>query len=202
MKKVTLDDAQEIPRSVLRRQPRRVRGGRAGRRRRRCRRPRRAAWAAGTRRRSTSRSSRRSRRSAPINEKIETPDKANAQFEAGVRFQLSQNDPDYPAMVLASYMFGEPITSRISDRIRNREGLSYGANARIDGAGRRRFRRCSRGTVSLNPGRRAEGGVQLHGRAEEGLKDTASPPPKWRRRRRPISIRGWSAGRPTPRCSR
>jgi zinc protease len=44
---------------------------------------------------------------------------------------MSQNDPDYPAMVLASYMFGEPITSRVSNRIRNKEGLSYGANARI-----------------------------------------------------------------------
>ncbi|HEY3885513.1 MAG TPA: insulinase family protein, partial [Vicinamibacterales bacterium] len=88
---------------------------------------------------------------APRNEKIETPDKANAEFMAGERFQMSQNDPDYPAMVLASYMFGEPITSRISDRIRNREGLSYGANARIvvpaqgDSA-------MLTGTVSLNPG--------------------------------------------------
>jgi zinc protease len=88
---------------------------------------------------------------APINEKIETPDKANAEFLAGERFQMSQADPDYPAMVLASYMFGEPITSRISDRIRNREGLSYGANARItipaegDAA-------TLTGTVSLNPG--------------------------------------------------
>jgi zinc protease len=86
-----------------------------------------------------------------INEKIETPDKANAQFLAGQRFQMSQNDPDYPAIVLASYMFGEPITSHISDRIRNREGLSYGANARMtvpaegDSA-------LLTGTVSLNPG--------------------------------------------------
>jgi zinc protease len=54
-------------------------------------------------------------------------------------------------MIVASYMFGEPITSRISDRIRNREGLSYGANARIaipaegDAA-------TLTGTVSLNPG--------------------------------------------------
>src|SRR6185369_11820110 len=85
-----------------------------------------------------------------INEKIETPDKANAQFLAGERFQMSQDDPDYPAIVLASYMFGEPITSHIADRIRNREGLSYGANARItvpqegDSA-------LLTGTVSLNP---------------------------------------------------
>jgi zinc protease len=47
-------------------------------------------------------------------------------------------------------MFGGPITSHISDRIRNREGLSYGANARVaiptegDSA-------MLSGTVSLNP---------------------------------------------------
>jgi zinc protease len=68
---------------------------------------------------------------APMNRKIETPDKANAEFLGGERFRMSQNDPDYAAMVLASYMFGEPITSRVSNRIRNKEGLSYGANARI-----------------------------------------------------------------------
>jgi zinc protease len=67
----------------------------------------------------------------PINQKIETPDKANAQFEAGLRFQMSQNDPDYPAMVLANYMFGGSITARMPNRIRNREGLSYGASSRL-----------------------------------------------------------------------
>ncbi|HUB78660.1 MAG TPA: insulinase family protein [Bryobacteraceae bacterium] len=66
-----------------------------------------------------------------INRKIETPDKANAEFLGGERFRMSQNDPDYPAIILASYMFGEPITSRVSNRIRNKEGLSYGANARM-----------------------------------------------------------------------
>jgi zinc protease len=87
---------------------------------------------------------------ASINEKIETPDKANAEFLAGERFQMSQDDPDYPAMLIASYMFGEPITSRISDRIRNREGLSYGANARISIPAEGDSAMLS-GTVSLNP---------------------------------------------------
>jgi zinc protease len=91
------------------------------------------------------------KRVAPINEKIETPDKANAQFLAGERFRLSQNDPDYPAIVMASYLFGEPITSRISDRIRNREGLSYGANARITVPAEGDSATLS-GTVSFNPG--------------------------------------------------
>jgi zinc protease len=87
---------------------------------------------------------------APINQKIETPDKANAQFEAGVRFQMSEDDPDYPAMLLAGYMFGGPITSRVSDRIRNREGLSYGANARVAIPAEGDSALLS-GTVSLNP---------------------------------------------------
>ncbi|HLQ79248.1 MAG TPA: insulinase family protein, partial [Terriglobia bacterium] len=82
--------------------------------------------------------------------KIETPDKANAQFLAGQRFQLSQNDPDYPAIVLASYMFGEPITSHIADRIRNREGLSYGANARITAPAEGDAATLT-GTVTFNP---------------------------------------------------
>jgi zinc protease len=87
---------------------------------------------------------------AAINTKIETPDKANAEFLAGERFQMSQNDPDYPAMILASYMFGEPITSRVSNRIRNKEGLSYGANARITIPTEGDSAQLS-ATVSLNP---------------------------------------------------
>lgn len=67
----------------------------------------------------------------PINQKIETPDKANSQFEAGLRIKMSESDPDYPAMVLANYMFGGSITARMPDRIRNREGLSYGASSRF-----------------------------------------------------------------------
>jgi zinc protease len=61
----------------------------------------------------------------PINQKIEAPDKANAQFNAALRIPMSQDDPDYPAMVLANQMLGGAITARVPDRIRNREGLSY-----------------------------------------------------------------------------
>jgi zinc protease len=90
------------------------------------------------------------KKAEPINRKIETPDKANAQFEAGVRFQMSENDPDYAAMLLAGYMFGGPITSHVSDRIRNREGLSYGANARVTIPAEGDAAMLS-ATVSLNP---------------------------------------------------
>ena len=66
-----------------------------------------------------------------MNKKIETPDKENAQFEAGMRIKLSEKDADYPAMVLANYMFGGSITARMPNRIRNKEGLSYGASSRF-----------------------------------------------------------------------
>ena len=66
---------------------------------------------------------------SPINQKIETPDKQNAQFEAGMRLRMTDKDPDFPAMVLANYMFGGEITSRLPDRVRNREGLSYSVNS-------------------------------------------------------------------------
>ena len=61
-----------------------------------------------------------------INTKIETPDKENAQFYAGLRLRMRDSDADYPALVLANYMFGGGgLRSRLPDRVRNREGLSY-----------------------------------------------------------------------------
>jgi zinc protease len=85
-----------------------------------------------------------------INRKIETPDKENAQFEAGLRIDMSESSADYPALVLANYMFGGSITARMPDRIRNKEGLSYGASSRFtapaDGAAA-----LFSGTVSCNP---------------------------------------------------
>ncbi len=66
----------------------------------------------------------------PINTKIETPDKENAQFSAGFRLRMRDSDPDYPAMVMANYMFGGGgLTARFPDRVRNREGLSYSVSS-------------------------------------------------------------------------
>jgi zinc protease len=70
-------------------------------------------------------------KTTPVNLKIETPDKQNATFDAGLRFAMSDTDPDYPAMVLANYMFGGSITGRAPNRIRNQEGLSYGVSSRF-----------------------------------------------------------------------
>jgi zinc protease len=69
---------------------------------------------------------------APVTRTIETPDKQNAMFTAGLRMHLGQNDPDFPAMVLANFMLGGGfINSRLATRIRQRDGLSYGISSSL-----------------------------------------------------------------------
>jgi zinc protease len=61
---------------------------------------------------------------------IQTPDKANAVYMAALTFALRDDDPDYAAMRLANFIFGEaPLVSRLSARVRVKDGLSYGVNS-------------------------------------------------------------------------
>jgi len=61
---------------------------------------------------------------------IETPDKANAFFYAGLNLRLRDDDPDYPALLLGNYMLGGGfLNSRLAERIRQKEGLSYGVGS-------------------------------------------------------------------------
>jgi len=68
-------------------------------------------------------------KTTPVNLKIETPDKQNATFEVGLNIALTDKDPDYVALVLANYILGGSTSSRLFDRIRNKEGLSYGVSS-------------------------------------------------------------------------
>jgi zinc protease len=62
--------------------------------------------------------------------KIETPDKANAFYFAGAIMPMRDDDPDYPALVIGNYILGAgALSSRLGDRIRQREGLSYGVGS-------------------------------------------------------------------------
>lgn len=62
--------------------------------------------------------------------RIETPDKANAVYFAALTYPLSDNDADYPALAVGTYLLGEhPIVSRLGSRIRKEKGLSYGVQA-------------------------------------------------------------------------
>lgn len=63
---------------------------------------------------------------------IETPDKANAMFLAGCNLEIRDDDPEYPAMVLANYILGGGfLNSRLATRIRQKEGLSYGVGSQF-----------------------------------------------------------------------
>ncbi|MDR3699451.1 MAG: pitrilysin family protein [Candidatus Sulfopaludibacter sp.] len=64
-----------------------------------------------------------------INRKIETPDKQNALFMFGMPLKMSDEDPDEPALNIAGMVFGGTPNSRLFQRIRVKDGLSYGANA-------------------------------------------------------------------------
>jgi zinc protease len=66
---------------------------------------------------------------APINDKIETPDKQNAIFLAGMPLMMNDEDPDYAALTIAGMVFGGSPNSRLFLRIRVKDGLSYGAGA-------------------------------------------------------------------------
>jgi zinc protease len=62
----------------------------------------------------------------------ETPDKANAVFLARTNLSFNQNDEDYAALVIANKIFGgDPLKARLGDRLRQKEGLSYGATSDI-----------------------------------------------------------------------
>jgi len=65
---------------------------------------------------------------------LKTPDKQNANLRAELALPLNDLHPDYPAMSMANYLFGagNNNASRLWQRIREKEGLSYGVGSSID----------------------------------------------------------------------
>jgi len=71
-----------------------------------------------------------------INRKIETPDKENSMFSAGMNTPLEMDDPDYAAVMMANRLFGGMFSSRLVRRIRDAEGLSYGIRSSVSVPGK------------------------------------------------------------------
>jgi zinc protease len=67
----------------------------------------------------------------PGKQAIVTPDKANATYLAGVVLAMRDDDDDFPALRLASYVLGTGPGSRLWDRVREKEGLSYGVGCSL-----------------------------------------------------------------------
>lgn len=67
---------------------------------------------------------------SPARETILTPDKANALFVAALTLPVRDDNPDYPALVAGNFILGGgSLSSRIGNRLRQKEGLSYGAGS-------------------------------------------------------------------------
>jgi zinc protease len=58
-------------------------------------------------------------------EVLPTPDKANAVLRAGMDVKMRDDDPDFPALLVANWLLGGTSTARLPARIREKEGLSY-----------------------------------------------------------------------------
>jgi len=69
---------------------------------------------------------------APGARTLDTPDKENGFYIARMNLDLNSDDPDFPALMLANYIFGEGgLQSRLMDRIRQKDGLSYGGGSSL-----------------------------------------------------------------------
>jgi zinc protease len=63
---------------------------------------------------------------------FETPDKSSAVFTARHNLALNDEDPDYAALMVANNIFGSGgMTSRLGDRARQKDGLSYSIGSGI-----------------------------------------------------------------------
>ncbi|NEX61058.1 M16 family metallopeptidase [Noviherbaspirillum galbum] len=64
---------------------------------------------------------------------IDTPDKESASYLTGMTLPMRDDDPDYPALYVANYIFGggSGMDSRLMRRVRQKEGLSYGAGSSL-----------------------------------------------------------------------
>ncbi len=64
---------------------------------------------------------------------LETPDKQMAFFLAAERWAMQDTDADYPAFLMANQILGGgALKNRIADRLRQKEGFSYGAGSFVN----------------------------------------------------------------------
>lgn len=63
---------------------------------------------------------------------IQTPDKENAAAVGSLNFQMNRTNPDYAALTFANEVMGGGfMTARIPQRLREKEGISYGAGTSL-----------------------------------------------------------------------
>jgi len=65
----------------------------------------------------------------PANLKFDVADKANAFLVGREAWPLIDSNPDYPALLVGNYVLGDSPSSRLWERLRQKEGLSYGVGS-------------------------------------------------------------------------
>src|SRR5262249_33560942 len=68
---------------------------------------------------------------AAVRETVLTPDKESATYYAGFTCSMKDSDPDYLALMMGNHLLGGTSTSRLWDRLRQKEGLSYSVGSTL-----------------------------------------------------------------------
>jgi zinc protease len=61
-----------------------------------------------------------------------TPDKQNANLRAALPLAVDDKSPDHAALVMANYLFGRGGSSRLWQRVREKDGLSYDVRSGVE----------------------------------------------------------------------
>ena len=67
----------------------------------------------------------------PGNLLLQAPDKANAVYTAALPLTLRDDSPDFVPLILADEVLGGGSKSRLSERLRQQDGISYGAGSSL-----------------------------------------------------------------------
>ena len=70
----------------------------------------------------------------PLEDRVATPDKANAVLRSGLNLALRDDNPDFPALLLGNYLIGGSSSGRLPARVREKEGLSYSTVSQFNAA--------------------------------------------------------------------
>ena len=65
-------------------------------------------------------------------QRLQTPDKANAFFTMRLRVALRDDSPDYAALLVANRILGDDTDSVLWKRVREKEGVSYGIRSSVN----------------------------------------------------------------------
>jgi zinc protease len=103
---------------------------------------------------------------------LDTPDKENAIIRARLDFPLRDDDPDAPALTLANDIFGggAGMSNRLIERLRQKDGLSYGAGTGLSVGSRNRVASWGLGAI-VAPQNAARAEQAIREELERALRD-------------------------------